>query len=156
MKFAPLAATLVLAIAPSFASAEDGSLRADEAIIQQQVMSDKRAVFANNMNLTEAESKKFWPIYDEYEKELKKNTEKMLELLNIYARDYDTFTDDQAKSALKVRMQLQTDRLNLKHKYTRKVAEVLPPKKALRFAQIESRVSHIIRGNMMSIVPLAR
>jgi hypothetical protein len=157
MKFAPLlAAALVLSVAPSFSSADESSLKADEQIVMQQVLNDKRAVFANNLNLTEQESKAFWPIYDEYEKELKAHNDKVLDLLNIYARDYDTFTDDQAISTLKVRMQLQSDRLAMKHKYTRKVAAVLPPKKALRFAQIETRVNNIVESNLLSIVPLAR
>ncbi len=157
MKFAPLlAASLVLSVAPSFASADQSSLKADEEIVMQQVLNDKRAVFARNMDLTEKESKAFWPIYDEYEKELKVHNEKVLDLINIYARDYDTFTDDQAVSALKVGMQLQTERLAMNHKYIRKVAAELPPKKALRFAQIESRINNIVDSNRMSIIPLAR
>jgi hypothetical protein len=156
MKIVPVAvAAAILSVAPSLSSAE-GGVKADEQVVLQQILTDKRSVFANNMGLTEKESEAFWPIYDQYETELKAQDKKWFELLNIYARDYDTFTDDQAVSALKVRMQLQSDRLALQHKYQRKVATVLPPKKALRYAQIESRVNNIIMSDMLSIVPLAR
>ena len=35
-------------------------------ILRQKIKADKKLVVAANMNLTEAEAKAFWPVYDAY------------------------------------------------------------------------------------------
>jgi Spy/CpxP family protein refolding chaperone len=118
-------------------------------------MTDKRSVYAKNLGLTESESRAFWPIYDEYEAAAKKLDDRFLENLNNFANKYDTLTDVDAKAVLKEKMAIEKDRMALKQKYTAKVAKVLPPKKALRYAQIETRVETVLRSNVYSLIPLA-
>jgi hypothetical protein len=52
-------------------------------------------------------------------------------------------------------MAIEQQREALKHEYTRKVAKVLPPKKALRYAQIETRVDNMLRRDVYGLIPLA-
>jgi len=54
------------------------------------------------MELTEAEAKKFWPVYDEYQNDLQKSNEQLLRLLESYAADYKnkSLTDEKAKKLL--------------------------------------------------------
>jgi hypothetical protein len=44
----------------------------------------------------------------------------------------------------------------LKQDYTKRIAKVLPPIKALRYSQIETRIEIIVRTNVYSLIPLAR
>jgi len=39
-------------------------------ILRQKIKSDKKLVVAQNLNLTDAEGAKFWPVYDAYQKDL--------------------------------------------------------------------------------------
>ena len=57
---------------------------------------------------------------------------------------------------LKKKMQIEKDREDLKQKYTKKVAKVLPPVKALRYAQIETRLENMIRRDVYGLIPLAQ
>ena len=41
-------------------------------VLREKLKADKKLVVAANMDLKEAEAKGFWPIYDEYQKELEK------------------------------------------------------------------------------------
>ena len=41
-------------------------------ILRDKLKADKKLLVASNMELTESEAKGFWPIYDEYQKELQK------------------------------------------------------------------------------------
>ena len=41
-------------------------------ILIQKIKADKKLLVANNMDLTDAEAKKFWPLYDAYQIELGK------------------------------------------------------------------------------------
>ena len=43
-------------------------------ILIQKIKADKKLLVANNMDLTDAEAKKFWPLYDAYQIELGKLT----------------------------------------------------------------------------------
>jgi hypothetical protein len=153
-----LAAALVVAALPlvSQAQAETEGTAADEQIIMKQVMTDKRAVYSQSLQLTDSESRAFWPIYDEYEAKAKKIDDQFIQLVNDFAEKYDTLTDTDAAAMLERKLDLEQERMALKQSYTKKVAKVLPATKALRYAQVETRIETLIRRNVYSLIPLAR
>ena len=155
MKFGPLAVALCVTALPVLAQAQNAGLATDEQILLRQVMTDRKAVYANNLKLTEAESAKFWPVYDAYEAEVKKVNDRFLANLNRFVENYDTLSESDAAEVLKEKMAIEKEREALKQEYTRKVAKVLPPKKALRYAQIETRVDNMLRRDVYSLIPLA-
>lgn len=155
MRLLPFAALFVLAAMPQLAVSAEG-IKADEQILLQQVMTDRRAVYAANLGLTDSESRAFWPIYDEYEAKVKKLNDRFLDLVNRYVADYEKLTDAEAAGMLKEKMAIEKDRMALKQAYTKKVAKVLPAKKALRYAQIETRIDNMLRRDVYGLIPLAR
>ena len=155
MKLAPLALALVVTALPLTSHAQEQGVAADQQIVLKQVLADRRAVFAKNLGLTESESRAFWPVYDEYEAKAKKIDDRYLAMLDDYAAKYETLTDADAGPMLKERLAIEKERFALKQQYTKKVAKVLPGKKALRYAQIESRIETILRSQMLSLIPLA-
>ena len=72
MKVLALALAVAATATPFIAGAEDQGLVTDEQILLKQVMADKRSVYAANLKLSDTESRVFWPIYDEYEGQVKK------------------------------------------------------------------------------------
>jgi hypothetical protein len=155
MKIASLAVALAVAAFPVVTHAQTG-VKADEQIILKQVMTDKRAVYAQNLQLTDAESRAFWPIYDEYEGKAKKLNDEFLKLVDDYAAKFGSITDEDAAAMLKTKMRIEKDREALKQTYTKKVAKVLPPVKALRYAQIETRLDNMLRREVYGMIPLAQ
>jgi len=155
MKIASLAVALAVAAFPVVTHAQTG-VKADEQVILKQVMTDKRAVYAQNLQLTEGESRAFWPIYDEYEGKAKKLNDEFLALVDDYAAKFGSMTDADATAMLKKKMQIEKDREALKQTYTKKVAKALPPVKALRYAQIETRLDNMIRREVYGLIPLAQ
>jgi hypothetical protein len=156
MRLAPLALALALAVLPVMSQAQDAGLASDEQILLRQVNTDKKAVFAANLGLTEEESAKFWPVYDEYEAAVKPYQDRLLANINNFAEKYDTLTDADAAAMLKEKMAIEKGREAVKQKYTAKVAKVLPPKKALRYAQLETRIQLLVGRDVYSLIPLAR
>jgi len=156
MKFAPLALALMLVVAPQLSQAQDAGLATDEQILLKQVMTDKKTIYAANLGLTESESAAFWPIYDEYEARQKKLADRFFANLNNFAEKYDTLTDADAAAMLKEKMAIEKEGAALKQKYTAKIAKVLPAKKALRYAQLETRIQNMLQRNVYSLIPLAR
>lgn len=155
MKLVEVALALAIATGPMVASAQE-SVRADEQIILKQVQTDKRAVYARTLQLTDSESRAFWPIYDEYEVAAKKVDDKFLALVDEFAQKYATMTDADAAQMLKTKMALEQERMALKQKYTKKIAKAVPATKALRYAQVETRIENMIRRDVYSLIPLAQ
>jgi hypothetical protein len=149
MRFASFALALAMLAAPHVALAQD-SVKADEQILI------KRAVYAQNLGLTDDESKAFWPIYDEYEAAMKKVTDARLELLDQYAARYDALTDADAKDMLATRNKLDTEAFTLRQKYAKKVQQAIPSVKALRYVQLQDRIDNVIAGNLYTLIPIAR
>jgi hypothetical protein len=155
MRFASLALAFVIIASPLAVHAQD-SVKADEQILLKQIQTDRRAVYAANLQLTDAESAAFWPIYDEYEAAMKKITDQRLALLDQYASKYGTLTDADAGPMLETRLKLDKDALALRQKYAKKIQNVLPAVKALRYVQLQDRIDNMLAGNMYSLIPLAQ
>lgn len=156
MRFAPLAmALLVTSFAPML-HAQDAGLASDEQILLKQVNTDIKAVFAANLGLTEEESARFWPIFNEYQAKRKPLQDRLLANINRFAEKYDALTDADAAAMLKEKMAIERDSAALRQKYTAKIAKVLPAKKALRYAQLETRIQNLLARNLYSLIPLAR
>jgi Mg2+ and Co2+ transporter CorA len=156
MRVALFAMAFLVTAFPLIADAQAQSERTDEQILLQRIMTDKRSVYAQTLQLTDAESRAFWPVYDEYEGKVKKIDDQFLELVNDYAAKYDTLTDVDAKQMLETKMKLEKQRMDLRQTYTKKVAKVLPATKALRYAQVETRIENLLRRQVYGLIPLAR
>ena len=160
MKTSFLAVVLLAAAGPSHASAQDQgaqvqSVRAGEQIILGQIMTDKRVIYARTLQLTDEESRAFWPVYDEYEAKVKKIDDRLIRLIDDYAAKYATIGDTDAQQMLAAKMKIDWERLALQQSYTRRVARVLPAIKALRYAQVEARIDNELQRKVMQIVPMA-
>ncbi len=54
-------------------------------ILRQKVKADKKLLVAQNLQLTDAEGAKFWPVYDGYQKELQQINERLAAVVLAYA-----------------------------------------------------------------------
>ena len=96
MRISPLAVALVACACPLLASAQDESLqvqsmRADEQIILSQIMTDKRAVYAQALQFTDEESRAFWLVYDEYEAKVKRIDDRFIRLVDASPLKFASF-----------------------------------------------------------------
>jgi hypothetical protein len=69
--------------------------------MRQDVRSQRKKLVAANLPLTEAEAVKFWPVYDRYVVEHSKIYDTRYALIKEYAQNYNTLTDEQARSFMK-------------------------------------------------------
>ena len=156
MRFGPLALALLMTAFVPLAQAQNSGLASDEQILIKQVMTDKKAVLATNLGLTEEESARFWPIFNEYQAKKKPLQDRFLANVNRFAEKYDGMTDADAAALLKEKMAIEKEGEALKQKYTAKIAKELPAKKALRYAQLETRIQNLVARDVYSLIPLAR
>src|SRR5690242_187949 len=127
-------------------------------ILHDKIRADKKLVVAANMELTESEAKNFWPIYDQYQKDLQKINQRMANLLESYADDFrnKSLTDDKAKKLIDEALAIDRAEANLKTTYAPKLSKALPIIKAVRYLQIENKIRAVVKYDLASGVPLVR
>ena len=55
-------------------------------LVREKVRADKKLLVAQNMGLSEAEAKGFWPVYEGYQQELDKIYTRMGKVITDYAK----------------------------------------------------------------------
>jgi hypothetical protein len=159
VKFIVVLATFALAV-PSFAQtkgAPKGTAdQADVQILRDKIKADKKLVVSQNMSLTDAEAKGFWPVYDAYQKDLQALNDKLLTTIKSYADAYNkgAVADDVAKKLMNEALAVEDEELKMKRSYVPKLEKVLPGAKVARYMQIESKIRAIVKMELAASIPL--
>jgi hypothetical protein len=127
-------------------------------ILREKLKADKKLVVATNMELTEPEAKGFWPIYEQYQKDLQKINQRIAKVLENYGDDFrkKSLTDDKAKKLIDEAVAIEQAEANLKSAYAPKLSKALPVKKVVRYLQIENKIRAVIKYDLAQGVPLVR
>ncbi len=120
------------------------------------IQSERKAAVANNLQLSEQESKSFWPLYDDYRAAMGKVGERTIKLITGYADAYtkNNLSNDQALQMVNDYLSIETDKLKVKKRYLKRFQDVLPPKKLARFFQIDNKMDAFINATIAKEVPL--
>ena len=148
-------------VALSFhAPQEVGSQQARDGIevTRAVIKAERREIVSLNLELTDAESKAFWPVYDEYWVQMKKIGDREVVLITDFAKhyNYESLTNEKAEETLKEFLSIMDDENKLKGKYVKRFMKVLPAKKVLRYYQIENKLETVINVELAATIPLAR
>ena len=127
-------------------------------IIHEKLKADKKLIVAKYMELTESEAKKFWPVYEEYQKDLQKSNQRLHNLLESYATEYrnKSLTDETAKKLLDEWIAFEQEEGKRRTAFAPKVLQALPAKKAARYLQIENEYRILLRYDLAATVPLVQ
>jgi predicted outer membrane protein len=152
-----VAIVIMLCGLPALSLAQDKSTNKLE-ITDEALKADKKLIVAKYMELTESEAKTFWPVYEEYQKDLQKLNERLRSLLQSYATEYqsNSLSDDKAKKLLDEWIALDKDEASHRKIYAAKVLKVLPAKKAARYVQIENEFRVLLKYHLAATVPLVQ
>ena len=110
---------------------EASILAAEERELSRQ---EKITFFSNKLALTAEESKLFWPVVNEMEKELKDLRIKMKEQIKR-SKSETELSDKELESMMDARMELGKKQMDIKIKYHEKFKETLPIKKVAKYYQ---------------------
>ena len=152
-----IVAGAILCAAPAFvqtASSADTNME----ILKQKLKADKKLLVASNMALTDAESKKFWPLYEGYQQELEQVNEQFEKCIKTYEEAYTQgkgkISNDLAKKVLNDTLSVEEQEVKLKRAYAEKIGMVLPAAKTARYIQMETKVGAIIKYELALQIPL--
>jgi len=148
---------VTLAVDP-VAAAEETPADASAAV-WVNLASDKKSTVAANMELTETEAKDFWPVYTAYQADLQKANARMFALVKDYAAIYrgdGSATDESATKLIDEKIAIDEAETQRERAYVPRLMAVLPPRKVMRYLQIESKVRALVRYQLADRIPLVQ
>jgi hypothetical protein len=151
--FIVLVAMLTVFIVPSMAQEKPAD---NMQLVREKIKTDKKLFIAQNMNLTESEAKVFWPVYEDYQKELGKLVDKTVKLIDNYAANYQTMTEEAAKGLIDGYLAIETERVTFMKSFLPKFRKVLPEKKVARYYQLENKIDAIVNYELAKQIPLVK
>lgn len=124
--------------------------------VRQAVRTDKRALVEKNMQLTEAEAKRFWPVYETFQRDLAKVIQRQNRAVLDYVNAESSMTDANASRLAREVLQADAEEQKLRERQFKRVQAVLPPRKAVRYLQIENKIRTLQRFDMAEQIALVR
>jgi hypothetical protein len=124
-------------------------------LAREAIYANKKLVVAANMNLNEDEKEGFWAVYEDYQKDLARIYKRTAALIEEFAINFESLSDDKASELMDSYLQIEKDGLKLKRSYLSKFKKVMPAQKVLRYYQIENKIDAIIDYDLVDKIPLA-
>lgn len=115
----------------------------------EQFQEDKKAYFTENLELSEEESLKFWPIYEDYQNRKTELLESERAKLNYIRNNFENLSEKEALDMLKELQKYREGQLELdKEFYQGKSLKALSAKKVLKLQKVEMEYRRHLIGRL--------
>jgi len=123
------------------------------AMVRQVFGQEKKEIVKQFLDLSAADSTKFWPLYDEYSAKRKSLSDDRIAILKDYASQYEGITNEQAKKLGDRYFKNESDILKLQHNFYNKMSKSVSALKATQFMQTESYLQTQLRAAIQDEIP---
>ena len=113
----------------------------------------KVGFITEKLNLSSAEAKSFWPVYNEFEVQMKKLRVKERENVRLL-KAKSSLTDADADKFLNEQLSLKQQQLDLNKKYVAEFKKVIPAKKVARLLMLEQDLSLVALASLPLLLML--
>ena len=126
------------------------------ALAKEDLAVQSKKVMLVNMQLSQEEGEKYWPIYDSYFAERSKIMDERIAMFKMIAEKYGSMTDEDAAKIAETFFGLE-DRLSALEKDTyKKIAEALSSLRGIQFLQIQRQIDTVLRLQVSAQFPLLK
>jgi hypothetical protein len=150
----PPGKTAAQASASPTADAQKKNIQAYIELLRSDVSQQKAEMMGAVMQLSAADAAKFWPIYSEYDAELKKVNDLRVANIQEYASNYSQMTDAKADELIQNAFTYEKQRSELLAKYYDRVKQSVGATTAARFVQVEHQLLLIIDLKLAASLPI--
>ena len=148
-----LLTAIMMVVAPALAQEKSAD---NMQVLIEKIRADKKLLVAENMELTEAEAKAFWPVYNQYQDELFLLRTRTVKLIKDYADAYEKMNNETAKKLMDEYITIETLGPKLRQTYLPKFRKVLPEVKVVRYYQIENKIQAALMYELAANIPLMK
>ena len=111
---------------------------------------------AQTLDLSTAEAKKFWPIYDAYQADLSNYQRQRNTTLETFVMQDKPLTNRYAKNLANELLGIEEQEVKSRRKMHNAVMKALPPKKASQYLQIEQKLRAVQAYEIAVAFPLEK
>jgi hypothetical protein len=124
------------------------------AELRQEAGQDRRDIVRANMLLTETESARFWPLYDEYRAGRQKIGDRRVRLITDFLAQKNSMTEDAARALANEDFAILKDTAELKSKWYKKMTKELSERTVARFFHIDEKLDAAADIAIAANIPL--
>lgn len=134
--------------------ASDNGAETNAKRIADIMLDQEQAIVAEEIQLTDEEAQRFWPIFEAYQADSRKLLIKMIRLLQRFHEQPAPRSGDWSRAAVNDIIDIETEKLDLRKAYVNKSGEVLPPEKLLNLMIVGGIIEVGFILKFMSETPL--
>jgi hypothetical protein len=149
MKRIILVAIVTLFTISAFAQAS----KEDLAIVQSVFQKKKSELVKQNIKMSDAQGKVFWPLYETYESKRLAISNQRAAIINDYLKGYDTATGQEYTALAERTFANDKSMIDLQKSYFKKFADAIGGKNAAKFYQLENYLQAIVRVKIQDNIP---
>jgi len=144
--------------APPTKSASAEPVNVDQALskFRNEMQSVRADLVAKGLTLSADQAAKFWPLFEQYQKEQNEIIDGQIKAVKQYADSYDKMDDKEVQSLAERWFKLQKDRIDLRRDYFKKISKAVSPKTAARFVQVEDRIDMLLNLQLAANIPMLK
>lgn len=116
----------------------------------------KIGFFSKRLNLTSQEAEKFWPVYNEYQKQKNLLQQEKFTLIRNFNQNENALSDNQLTETGDKLIAYIVQESSLAVTFHKKLKEVLPPAKVIRFYQAENQYKIQLLNELQGVKPQQR
>ena len=125
-------------------------------LLRSDINLTKKTMVAENMNLNEIDSEKFWVIYRDYEYEWEKLMDERFGIIKEYAANFDGLSEETADKMINAWFDIDHRMINLKMGYYKRFSDKIGKRQAGKYMQIITRIHKLIDIQLAMDIPLFR
>jgi hypothetical protein len=122
--------------------------------LRREAGQDRRNIVRANMLLTETESARFWPLYEEYRAERQKIGDRRVRLITDFLAKQNSMSEDEARVLANEDFAIGKDTSELKTRWFEKMAKVLSERTVARFFHIDEKLDAAADLAIAANIPL--
>jgi hypothetical protein len=152
---AMLTGAVLICLAGGPAVAQDKPVETMD-VVREKLRADKKLVVATALALTDTEAGRFWPLYNAYQSDMVAHYDRVLALVDTYAKTYQAMTEESAVRLLAEFLALEANHLAVISSYAPRFQQVLPAVKVAQLYQIENKVRALVNYELAQAIPLIK
>ena len=126
------------------------------ALAKEDLAVQSKKLMLANMQLSEEEGKKYWPIYDDYFAERSKIMDERMEMYKLIGEKYGSMTDEDADKIAKTFFAIEEKLNKLELKTFNRIKDDLSSLRGIQFLQIQRQIDTIIKLQVSAQFPLLK
>jgi len=123
-------------------------------IVRSTIKTEKKALIAEVMQLSDAENIPFWEVYNEFDEKLYKLNTDYFSVVMDFADNFENMSSEKATELITKASKYSMDIAKLEKTYLKKMMKVISPQKTLRFFQAMNKIQVMIDAQLAAEIPL--